>query len=303
MRWLDFFFAARPLLHIPIWSIYLVCLRYHQRLSGESFAPTDLFMLGSLSLLTAGAYYINQVHDVQSDTINRKLGFIAGNYVSVRSAMVMYLVLSAVPLVAAVFVSLFPLFLFAQIVVLGNLYSAPPFRLKDRPLGGLLVNAYGIGFLIPLTVMPEINQHNAGLLGWDNPFYFFFAVGGIYLLTTIADREGDRLTGKRTLSVLWPAPVVKTLAGVLLLASVFVAFESGHMLLVYISVLSVGPVLLSLGMPRRSAEMFATKFPIVLLALAAGWFFPLYLVFLVVLIAGTRLYYHKRFGLIYPKLT
>ena len=70
----DFFFAARPMLHLPIWSVYLVSLHYHNQLSGSKFDLSDLAMLCLLSLMAAAAYYLNQIHDYDSDKINRKLG-------------------------------------------------------------------------------------------------------------------------------------------------------------------------------------------------------------------------------------
>jgi len=37
-------------------------------------------------------------------------------------------------------------------------------------------------------------------------------------------------------------------------------------------------------------------------SLLAGYFYPIYLIFIVVLIVLTRLYYKKRFGMVYPKV-
>ncbi len=45
MNWLDLIFAARPMFHLPGWSIFLVSLHYHHQISGDSFSVEDIFVL------------------------------------------------------------------------------------------------------------------------------------------------------------------------------------------------------------------------------------------------------------------
>jgi len=157
MKLLDFVFAARPMLHLPIWSIYLVALFYHQKLNGGHFQWSNAVMLVCLSLLASGSYYINQVYDYDSDKINRKLGFLQKGLLSRNELMAAYLVVSVAAIACALAYSFFVLVIFLQLFVFGYVYSAPPLRLKDRPVSGLLANAYTFGFLVPFTVMPQLN--------------------------------------------------------------------------------------------------------------------------------------------------
>lgn len=299
---LDYIFAARPMLHLPLWSVYLVSLHYHHRLSGESFALTDLFILACLSLVAAAAYYINQVYDYESDSINRKLGFLQNDVISSRTAMGLFVVLSVIALGASVLFSLATFSIILVLFVVGYFYSVPPIRLKDRPIGGWLANALGYGFIVPFSVMPDITFHNAGLLGWDNPFYFFLTVGSIYLLTTLPDREGDTRTGKRTLAVVLPRAVVLMFALLSMLLSVWVAHYSGHVALMYLSIVSAVAIAITIFVRAPRMELFAAKLPILLLTLLAGYFFWGYLVFIVAMIFGTRIYYRKRFAITYPEI-
>ena len=46
----------------------------------------------------------------------------------------------------------------------------------------------------------------------------------------------------------------------------------------------------------------AAKMPLLALTLLAGYYYPVYLGFVVALLVGTRTYYHRRFGVIYPEL-
>jgi 4-hydroxybenzoate polyprenyltransferase len=298
----DFFFAARPMLLLPVWSVYFVSLKYHHALAGDFFGGTDALVLGCLSLLFAGAYLINQVFDYESDRMNRKVGFLQSGLISERGMMLAFLICSVIPLVVAPFVSLVTLFNFATLVVLSYVYSAPPLRLKDRPIGGLLANVIAYGWIVPLTVMPELSDNTAGLLGWDNPFYFLFAIGGVYLLTTVPDVEGDRKVDKKTLAVwLGRVPTV-LLAVVFFCIAGWFAYESGFALLFYLAISAAVVTLAALFLRAVNAVLLAAKFPLLLLTLLAGYWYPAYLMFIVALLLLTRLYYFKRFGIVYPKL-
>ncbi len=303
MKILDYIFAARPLLHLPVWSIYLVTLHYHLELSKDSFALSDILMLLALTLATSASYYINQIYDYESDLLNDKLGFLQKEYISFAEIKTLYYLCAAISIGIAFYLSNLAGFLILALIVLGAIYSAPPLRLKDRPISGLLANAIGYGFIVPLTVMPDMTLHNDGLLGWDNPFYFTLTIGAIYLLTTIPDKEGDRKAGKRTLAVILSTPLVKLLALILLIDSVVIAHSSNFLLLVILSAISILILIISLFSESEKILFFAIKMPILLLTLLAGYFFFYYVLFIVALLIGTRLYYRKRFNMDYPKLT
>lgn len=302
MKLLDFIFAARPLLHLPVWSIYLVSLHYHLQLSGEKFGWTDLMVMVCLSFLVGGAYFINQIFDYESDRLNKKLGFLQRGYLSQADMWGACLLGSVLPLavVAAVWPML--LFIFCQQMLIGFVYSVPPFRLKDRPWLGLFANAYTFGWLIPMTVMPGLNAHNAGLLGWDSPAYFFLSVAAIHLLTTLPDRKGDAATGKRTMGTIYNYLTLRLMALLIILATIPIAYYSKQAELVYLSIITSTAIFMALLTRSKRMDLLATKLPILLLTLLAGYYFVGYLLFVVVLLFLTRLYYVRRFGQVYPRL-
>jgi len=302
MKLLDFVFAARPLLHLPIWSIYLVSLHYHLALSDGAFALSDLGLMGLLSLMAAGGYYLNQVYDIDGDSFNNKLGFIEREIISAKTMHLLFILLSVVTIGLSYLYSFTTFVIFVQLFLLSYLYSAPPFRLKDRPISGLFANAYAFGIVVPLAIMPDLGNHNNGLLGRENPFYFFFAVAAIYLLTTIPDRRGDRLVGKKTIAVVLGPRLTILAAIVLLLASAFFGYYAEYAILVYVSLFSIFPALAALLFNNDRITAMAAKLPILLLTILAGYFFWGYLLFVVALIILTRIYYFKRFGIIYPQL-
>jgi 4-hydroxybenzoate polyprenyltransferase len=302
MKALDFIFAARPLLLVPIWSIYLVSLHFHHELSGESLGLPNMLSLVCLTLLGAGACYINQVYDADSDRINNKGHFVQRGILSEQALMAGFIILSVVALAVSINISTLFFFICVQLLALSYFYSAPPLRLKDRPVAGLVSNAYAIGFLGSIAVFPDMNVANAGSLGWDNPFYFAMAVGGVYLLTTIPDREGDAAVGKQTIAVLVGRRMTIALSACWLFVAAVAAWQSSFWPLVWIAVVSVAAVVIAWVTSSNRVVLFAAKFPILLLTLLAGWYYPIYLIFVVVLVIATRIYYARRLRIKYPSL-
>ena len=302
MQILDYLFAGRPLLHLPVWTIYLVTLHYHQRISGDHFSITDLILMACLSMLFAGAYYLNQVYDAESDRINKKLGFLQTGLLTEKAMVTLFLLLSVGAILIGSFISNASAIIFLLIFVLSYAYSTPPFRLKDRPLGGLFANAVAYGLLVSMAVMPDMNINNIGTLGWDNPIYFTLTVGAIYCVTTVPDIDGDAAVGKRTVAVVWGRRPALVIGLVLMLLSIPIAYRSGYLVLAILSAL--GSLLIIPAIVSLSAKpvLLAAKLPIFFLTLLAAYFFPVYFLFIVALLFATRIYYKKRFDVIYPRL-
>ncbi len=183
----DLIFAARPMLLLPVWSIFLVT--YHFLNPTADFDSRAFATLTGISLIMAGSHYINQIYDFSSDLINQKVGFLQSGLLTKSEIVAAYLSTSLIGLVIAMLLSPKLLAIAIIIALMGYFYSAPPMRLKDRPLWGLLANGAGYGIILPLTVPFAANfsyKSVAALM-----LYFFTTVSAIYLLTIIIDREGD----------------------------------------------------------------------------------------------------------------
>jgi len=302
MKVLDYIFAARPMLLLPVWSIYLVALHYHDELTEKTFTSDNLAVMAGLTFLIAAAYYINQICDRSTDLANQKVLFLQNQLVNANTLLKLFIILSILPIGIAVLYSKVIFFIYLQLFGLGYLYSAPPFRLKDRAISGLLVNSYAFGFLISVSIMPNITAHNAGLLGWDNPFYFFLSVMGVHILTTLPDTHGDRATGKKTIGVIFPKRIAVLLAFFAFVGAALVSYKSGYKLLSLIAVVSSLVTFACVFISSSRLVLAAAKLPILLLTLLSVYFYPYYLLFVVALILATRSYYKRRFNITYPKL-
>lgn len=300
IKLIDLLFAARPALHMPIWSVYIVALVIAGK--GQlAFQSIDLLALLALSLVAGGAFLLNQLNDIESDRINRKLGFLQRGLLARGRMEAAYLVATAGGLVLGGFVSLLFVTLVAVQSILGYLYSCSPLRLKDRPVAGLLVNAVCFGLLIPLTVAASRGTyfHKPELL---LGLYFFLAVASTHILTTIPDRTGDAASGKRTIAVVMSDRTAHFVAMMLAVVSLGPALLLGSVPLMALSGAAILVILIAMLGRRERLTLLAAKLPLALLTLYAGYRHPYYFLFIVALLFSTRIYYRQRFGQTYPKL-
>jgi 4-hydroxybenzoate polyprenyltransferase len=299
IRILDYFFASRPLLHLPIWSIYIVSAN---AVAASTWSWRDLIMLMALGLAAAGAYYLNQVYDYQSDRINDKIGFLQHGLIHPDHMLLLYIICSLAAVALSTTVSFRATTLISIQVILGYLYSAPLFRFKDRPALGVLVNATAFGVIIPLC----------GSVGQDSPsnngvvsrmLYFGLSVAAIHVMTAIPDRLGDAATGKRTVPVVAGPTVAKLTAAALLVGAAMVYWGTESVLLVTIAALSAVLALLSTWWKGEKPVLFAAKMPLVLLSLLAAYYCWWYLIIVVAIVIISRVYYRRRFNRTYPSLS
>jgi 4-hydroxybenzoate polyprenyltransferase len=294
----DFIFAARPMLLLPVWSIYLIS--YNQVYHSVNFGISPILTIMSINLMVAGIYFINQIYDYESDLLNNKLGFLQKGLISRKEMSTAYLAVTIVALIIGFAERLSLGVIILTAITLGFFYSAPPMRFKDRPLAGLLANGIGYGFFLPLSIpgyMEGVTYLKVLL-----PLYFIFLVSAGYLLTLIPDREGDRKTGKNTLAIQYSDRRLIIIGSVLLFLSIPIAEKLGNFRLLMLSAVSLVLFLAALVIRKEKMILAACKLPILMLSLLAGYYFPTYLIFILVLIILTRIYYRKRFGMVYPRI-
>jgi len=298
VRIFDRYFFARPVLMPPVWTILLLS-------AAEVAATPAVFSarvwagLALCFFLYGGVYVFNQIFDIESDRLNNKLYFLPGGIITVRSAYLQYLFFVAIAVGGGWFLGRIWFFSTVAVVILGVFYSLPPVRLKDGPLRGLLANAVGHGTLV-YYLGQALARPDAGP-EWGASSSYALAVAGVYLLTTIPDREGDKASGKRTLSVRFGPRATSCTALVCVLAAGIIGVLN-----------SQWPVAVSAGisLPFFTAAIFADSFSgqavrAALLSLsffACLAFWP-YLLMIVFLYVSTRWYYRRRFRVLYPQVT
>jgi len=192
-------------------------------------------MLGVLALLLGNLFIvgINQIYDVEIDTVNKPFLPIAAGRISRSAAwwIVVAAGASGLALVKALFNPLiFGLYAFGTLI--GGLYSVPPIQLKRFPLAAGMTIAICRGFLLNFGVYYATREAlGLGFL-WSAPVAFlarFMTVYASVIAVTkdLGDIEGDRKGGIETFAMRYGPKVVANGASLTLFVNYVAAIATG----------------------------------------------------------------------------
>ncbi len=288
----DLLFLTRPVLLGPVWVVYGA----GAVLAGSSPGIDLLFV----SFVVAGVYIHNQLTDIPNDRANRKLFLLPDGHVSHRAALILTAMLwSAGILWSATQGIRSVLFLLA--IVLGLLYNGlrqPGW--KSRPLLGLVANSLAHGVITFVAGFTAAGGTIAE--GVVRSIPYAFAVGAVYLATTIVDENGDRLTTKRTFCVVYGRVACTRWIAGLVFAAAVIAAVNGDMWMAAAAIVSLVPFFLLLRAPDVENAQRAAVIAVGALALAVAARWTTLFVLAAATFTATRYYYRLRFGVVYPKL-
>lgn len=304
----DFIFLTRPILFIPVWTLFLAGAYWARVEKGDSFGLVVQFLpdfrtflsLFSYTILMGGVYIVNQLQDVETDRANRKLFLISEGYVSKRAAIVEIVLLF---IFSFGFVLLFSWSLrifFLLSLILGLLYSVSPFSFKGRPFLDLFSNGAGYGSLAFMVGWLSLSNFSFEALLRSIPYAL--AVGGVFLNTTVPDIEGDKNARKITTGVFLGLKGTVWLA----FGLVSFAFITSFLLNDWVCILASGFSILFFlwaGLVRSMKSiMVSYQLGGAGLVIIIGFFHLWFFVLLAVTFLGLKAYYRFRFGMKYPAL-
>jgi 4-hydroxybenzoate polyprenyltransferase len=288
------------LILIPAWSFCLIGAAQGRGLTlslpGGLPSPVTLLTLTSI-LITA--YLLNQVFDRETDAKNDKCFYLARGIFQVRTLVIMAMIFLFVA--AYAFQEIVPplqRWMLLGALVLSLLYSLPPVRLCARPLLDMLANAVGYGGAAYIIGFSIYEQSTADAISTSIPYVLL--VAATFLHTTILDVEGDRASGKISTTVLIGERRSALLALVFSVLAVVAAVVTRNLLAVIVTGLSLPLAIHALTSGTRSASASQIQATTLIVTGVAIYFWPVYALVLVPLIALARVYYRKRFGITYP---
>ncbi len=301
-RWLvpDTFFALRPTLWFPVWTLILAGMKAQ----GVFAVPGGRrWAVGiGLSAFMGAVYLHNQLNDEQSDAANEKLPYLRAGVltrdIALRILIGLY-ILGVAGLAAAG--AWLPLGVAACLVLItALLYNLGGRAWKDQPIPGILTTAIaGAG----LWLLGAWFRQPASFEWWNAAGYgcAFAAVG---ILTGIPDAAGDRAADKKTLAVWLGAGNAARVALLLLLAGLFFAWRGGETLLVVSAGLSLPLFIWAAIKGRTRAVLAAVKGSVLLLSvLVAMRWYPYYFLWMAACYLVARMYHKARFQRDYPSFT
>jgi 4-hydroxybenzoate polyprenyltransferase len=298
---LDPVFLLRPTLMFPVWIFFLAGLwsAGQQPLPSESRTSASLWIGLSLTAVMGAVYILNQIQDVETDRINRKLFLISDGHVPVRSAYMEAALLVFASLFAGFQIEIRAgLLLLILFLLTGWTYSFPPAQFKNRPIASLIVNGGG-GLLIA-----SLGWVAGGGAGWIplQSIVYFFACAAVSFNTMLPDIEGDRTAGKITFAVRFGLRVTAIWALGTESVTVILAWIFREWIVFYPALAMLPFFIYALTRKEISEVVRATKYSVLTMAIAICIVYPWFLIPVFVVFFGSRLYYKARFGLDYPSL-
>ncbi len=301
----DLLFLVRPPLLCASSTFFFAgavsALRHTGELRTFQLVHEALPNLLLFTLIVSAAFIINQIFDVESDRLNRKSFLLSSGVVSRREAAAVLVGVSTFAIGLSLLFDSSVQYLTIVGLALGFAYSAPPLRLKGRPVLDMIANVAGfavIGFALGWLAYAEISREL-----WISCSAYALAMCGIFLNTCIPDEAGDRKVGDRTSCVVFGRRLVGTMILAFMAASAVLGVLTGEILCA-LAVIGSLPAMIAVSVEPSSpnsvlASQYAARLLLVLVCVRA----PLLAALCVLAYCGSRLYYGRRFGLRYPDLT
>lgn len=317
----DCFFLLRIPLLVPVWTVLALgwITGSDKATPGGCIFRNDnanhnegIFWIAFVcfSLIVASIYVLNQISDIKSDRINRKLFILPNGLISVRTAWMLTALCAFLGIAGGVlFLDKVMVVFFILSLVLGVLYNLPPVNLKNRALGGVTANFLGHGVLTYLTGWYAAyfgNEVTFALIGKGAVVSLSagFANAAVFLATTVPDATGDKSTGKLTFCVTYGEKKTAFAAAVACAFALLFSFTLDYNAWVMIIPSAVSLLVFFIFAISAEKELAYKTFrwPVIILSVFVVIFIPLYGGIILITLIISRIYYKKRFNIEYPTL-
>ncbi|NOR17934.1 hypothetical protein GQ543_09560 [candidate division WOR-3 bacterium] len=300
----DYFFILRPLILIPCWNFLLIGSYLARGKSG--FTIEIILGLIIYTFIMGGVYILNQIMDIETDRINKKLFLLSEGYIPVKYAYIEMAVLWILAILLSIqFNVIFLLFISISLVI-GVFYSLPPIKLKGKPILDTVSNGIGYGV---------INFSIGWLLfrsfEWSmfyRFFPYFLSISAVFINTTIVDIKGDRRAKEFTTAIFLGENIAYVSSTILMIGAIIVAFMlKDYVCLIPVAVslplfIYVAVYSLIKNKINRKLTIVSFRLPGLLFTFITAFLYPVYFLILIVVLIGMRIYYKNRFGISYPTL-
>ena len=313
---LDALFLMRPTLFFPVWIMIMAGVSAAQGVVNPGIYwntqfnwPMVLIFTG-LTLVAGSTFIRNQLMDVDTDSVNKKLFLLEKEAITVsvgeRLAKITFLA-------GMTFAGAGSFIEFGQsgrpsslLVIIwavmiyqmwGVLYSTKRFNWARTPFLGNLANGLaGLSlFMAGWSFVSGEILH--GLLA-SVPYLLAFA--SVSLLTAIPDLPGDLSADKTTFPARFGIPVTIAVGTLLAAASASIGYYLDDPVISTSSIVSVPFFLVALAYLKEHHILRAIRYPIFILAMFLSVRYPWFFLAVLVTFFVARYYYYFRFGIIYP---
>jgi len=292
----DYIILLRPTLFPPFWLTYLLGVYY----SNGDFNLKAFFGIILFTFMMGGVYILNQIVDIETDRLNRKLFLLSDGYIKEKEAIYYMLIIFSftIPFSFILGKNFGLIFLLSYFV--GIAYSIYPFSFKDKPILDMLSNGLGYGtlsFLLGWSISRDIN-----LDAFIRTLPYFFAVSAVFLNTTIPDIPGDKRIGKITTGIFLGKKLTLLLALIFDIISLLISILINDKICIFASACSLPLFLISFIKPEKNFIFYSIRVNPLFLTFAVIFIYPLFIIPLFLVYFFQKIYYKKRFNINYPSI-
>ncbi|MEO0288502.1 MAG: UbiA family prenyltransferase [candidate division WOR-3 bacterium] len=299
---IDYIFLLRPTIQVALWTfyfvgVYLAC-REDRNLKFFNFAFNfkTYYILLAYSLLMGGIYILNQITDIETDRMNRKLFILPEGIVSIKNAYITF--------ISVVLLGFFMIFfnfkiektilnLFIISFIMGYLYSAKPFYFKSRPFLDLFSNVIGYAFVASLIGYFSVKDSFPKLIIF---LPYMFSMAAIFINTTILDYEGDRNAGLKTTGIFLGIKISLLASTFLMILALITGIHNRDILAIITTSYSLVFFVISSILRTDKYVKWSVMFTSPFVSFILGLIFPYFLLLCALTLFVSILYYRKRFN-------
>lgn len=304
----DYLFILRPLILIPVWNFLLIgSYLAGTRIEQLNACPHIVLSLIIYTCIMGGIYILNQIMDIETDKINKKVFLLSDGYMPVKNAYIEMIFIWLVAILLSLkFNKIFLIFILISLLM-GVLYSVPPLKLKGKPILDTLINGIGYGMInfgVGWLIFKDFE--------WTMFLEFlpyFLSICAVFINTTVVDMEGDKMAGELTTAVFLKEGTSYIVSTILMAGAVIVSLILKDIICLIPAVISF-PLFIYVSIHflisnkiNRKFTIASFRLPGLIFTIITAYLYPPYLLLLVIVLVGMRIYYKNRFGIKYPTLT
>ena len=314
----DKFFIVRPTLFFSIWVMLVCGMICAKTNSGNgslwifNFEIRTLFLFAGITFLCASSFITNQITDIHSDKLNKKLKIVESllsiefcNNLSKNCFLVAlscYLLLLLYDSVYFnsnfIFIDVM-IFIFSMIsyFVWSILYNKEPYLFRAKPIMGLLSNSL-VGLLLFSIGYIFIDINFNDLLFFCIPYVLAFS--SVSILCCIPDMKGDVDSEYKTFPIFFGKKISILVACFCIFTSLIISINNKDPLSSTAILVSCPFFLFALFRTYDKDIIRAIRYPVMILNFFSWTFYPVLFLVSLVLFYFSKYYYWHRFNLHYP---
>ena len=308
---LDILMLFRPTLFFSVWVMTCIgmyissILNNTTKMNITEYNIYTIVLFAGISFVCAATFILNQISDIESDKINKKI-FLLNGIIKPEKALTISKTVNILGFLMVLIIDWMVVIpLLSIFIIWGILYNHKKFNWKANPWLGLFANIICGYFLMLCGMIYNRYDLEFYILLISSVKYiipFIFAYSSIVLLANIPDKDGDKTIDKKTLTVIFGEGATVILATFLCFLSFLVGIYINEPLSSTASLTAIPFFLFAVARGKDKDIIRAIRYPVFILNFYVLTIYPLLFFPVMISYYLSKYYYWHRFSIHYPTL-